>query len=384
MEHRLLRFFQALRAQGLPVSPAETIDAMRAVAVCGIDRPTLRAALATCLVKDVGDLPDFHRLFDRFFPLSGVARGREKRAGASGDGWKSRRLSADGTYPTRPMPGEPRKHEVGLTDERRRVLSPDAHHHDPQTRGAEREGRLSVSQRALLYRPFSAYRVEELRDLEPELQRLCRFLARRLSRRFTAARHGQMDFPRTFRQSVATGGIPCHLAWRRRRLRHTDLLALCDLSHSVATASYFFLSLLATTPSVFRRCQFFGFVDQPVEITFEAGHVFPAGRLDLSARSDYGSVLQTLAQWTGLFSRSTLVVILGDARTNRRPPRQDLLGQIRQRCRAVVWINPEPENRWDTGDSVIARYAPHCNSVLHASNGAELRSALEHVIHQHA
>jgi uncharacterized protein with von Willebrand factor type A (vWA) domain len=60
---------------------------------------------------------------------------------------------------------------------------------------------------------------------------------------------------------------------------------------------------------------------------------------------------------------STLVVILGDARNNRRPPRADLVRALRSRVQQLVWVVPEPRARWNTGDSVLAAYAPWCDAV---------------------
>ena len=120
MEHRLLRFFQALRSHGLPVSPAETIDAMRAVRECGIDRPTLRTALAACLVKDADDLPQFHHIFDRFFPLHAPKTRAPKRATPSGEGSRLRQRFQQGSEPARKTV-ERHQHELGPFDPKREV-----------------------------------------------------------------------------------------------------------------------------------------------------------------------------------------------------------------------------------------------------------------------
>src|SRR3989442_2608714 len=78
MRSRILVFVQALRADGVDLSVAETMDAVRAVAAAGVEREVLRESLAACLVKDEADRPTFDRLFDAAFPLVGV----ERRAGA--------------------------------------------------------------------------------------------------------------------------------------------------------------------------------------------------------------------------------------------------------------------------------------------------------------
>src|SRR5213593_4057323 len=76
MRSRILGFVQALRAEGIDVSLAETMDAARAVAAAGVEREVLRESLAACLVKDEGDRPVFDRLFDASFPLVGGERAR--------------------------------------------------------------------------------------------------------------------------------------------------------------------------------------------------------------------------------------------------------------------------------------------------------------------
>src|SRR5215470_7262120 len=82
MRDRVLRFVQELRGHDLPVSVAESMDAIAAVAAAGVEREVLREALATTLVKDEHDRPTFDELFDRAFPLAAAPRGtaRAKRA----------------------------------------------------------------------------------------------------------------------------------------------------------------------------------------------------------------------------------------------------------------------------------------------------------------
>jgi uncharacterized protein with von Willebrand factor type A (vWA) domain len=71
------------------------------------------------------------------------------------------------------------------------------------------------------------------------------------------------------------------------------------------------------------------------------------------------------------------MVILGDGRNNRRPARADLLRDLRRLCRAVVWLTPEPAERWGTGDSAIHQYAREVDTLYLCSNLAELERSLE-------
>jgi uncharacterized protein with von Willebrand factor type A (vWA) domain len=158
-------------------------------------------------------------------------------------------------------------------------------------------------------------------------------------------------------------------------------VALCDLSVSAATATDFFLAVLAPSTAYFRRVQLFGYVDRLVEIEFVAGQVRPAAPVDLMARSDFGRVLRDLMEKerTAL-TADTVLLVLGDARNNRLPPRADLLARMHREVRSVVWLNPEPRERWNTGDSVIDTYARSIDLLFAAHDPRSLIAALDRVI----
>jgi uncharacterized protein with von Willebrand factor type A (vWA) domain len=78
-----------------------------------------------------------------------------------------------------------------------------------------------------------------------------------------------------------------------------------------------------------------------------------------------------------LLTPNTLLLILGDARNNRRPPRADVLARMRPAVQRVAWLNPDPRERWDTGDSVLAAYAPYCDDLLAAATLRQLFVALK-------
>lgn len=68
MNERVVQFIIALRAQGVRISVAESIDAMRAADVAGVgDKDVFRAALRATLVKEAHDLPTFDQLFPSYF-----------------------------------------------------------------------------------------------------------------------------------------------------------------------------------------------------------------------------------------------------------------------------------------------------------------------------
>ena len=230
---------------------------------------------------------------------------------------------------------------------------------------------------ALPFREFTSRDVEEARDLVRELGARLRG---RLARRERAAHRGRLDVRRTLRAATSTGGIPLQLRFRARRPGRPDLVALCDLSGSVAAASELLLGLLAPAAGYFRRVHLFAYVDRLCPVSIERGHVAPGGPLDLHARSDFGRVLEELFAERALLTRTTLLLVLGDARNNRLPPRAPRLRAIRDRVARIVWLVPEPRARWDTGDSVLGLYGPACAAVLECTDLAALVRAVRQVL----
>ncbi|MBI4515625.1 MAG: VWA domain-containing protein [Deltaproteobacteria bacterium] len=367
MKARLLEFIDQLRAAGVRASVAESLDAMAAASTAGIEREALRAGLAATLVKDETDRPTFDALFDRFFVTPGHRRGKGERPQPVGEGIG-------------------RGHGAPVANGRQ-AEEPQAHGRGDRETKPEKQEKRSTQPvaaqrlahcRELLVTPFEAMEQRTVEEAEQLVADLARRLRAHWRRRLQRAARGRVDFRRTIRASLSTGGVPVAPAFRTRAPGKVDLVALCDLSHSTATAADFFLALLTPAEHFFRRVRLFGYVDCPVEISFEGGQVIPHQALDLAAGSDFGSVLVQLWEcWEASFTRNTLVLILGDARNNRRPPRADVLARMRARVRRLVWLNPEQPTRWNTGDSVLATYARQCDLVLGASNLRELVTAIK-------
>jgi uncharacterized protein len=185
-------------------------------------------------------------------------------------------------------------------------------------------------------------------------------------------RHAHVDVRRTMRASLQTGGVPVVLKYRPRRPRRPEIYVLCDVSTSVTSASVFFLSVLHALHDSFRKMRSFVFIERISEVTdiFERERNFKAvserigsdaGVADISGYTDYGRVWSELLELIGedLHPRAT-VIVLGDARTNGRDPREDIFARIAVRAGRTFWLNPEPRLYWNYGDSVIAAYEQHC------------------------
>ncbi|MBV9310972.1 MAG: VWA domain-containing protein, partial [Solirubrobacterales bacterium] len=185
-------------------------------------------------------------------------------------------------------------------------------------------------------------------------------------------RHAHVDVRRTMRASLQTGGVPVDLRYRPRRPRRPEIFVLCDVSTSVTSASTFFLSVLHALHDTFRKLRSFVFIERISEVTevFERERDFKAasdaisrdaGVADISGYTDYGRVwTEFLALIEDELHPRATVIVLGDARTNGRPPRDDVFAAITAKAGRTFWLNPEPRLYWNYGDSVISAYEKHC------------------------
>jgi hypothetical protein len=281
---------------------------------------------------------------------------------------------------------------LGLRAEPQPDLPPD----DPRAEGLPRDAIREFE--AHLRRELERATIERTRKLPPsrplneldralpsgplqdlaQVHRIVAQLKRRLATQGHEQRgrrkHEQVDVRRTMRASLQTGGVPIVVKTRPRRPRRPEIYVLCDVSTSVTSASVFFLSVLHALHDAFRKLRSFVFIERISEVTeiFERERNFKAvneaigrdaGVADISGYTDYGRVWEEfLVQIEDDLHPRATVIVLGDARTNGRDPRDDLFAQITAKAGRTFWLNPEPRLYWNYGDSVIAAYERHCQA----------------------
>jgi uncharacterized protein with von Willebrand factor type A (vWA) domain len=400
----VLDLIAALRASRVRISLAESLDAMSAIAAAGLARERMREALRASLIKDARDDPIFDEMFASFFgsrrgeprrsreerrsAISGAGTGegsgenqsaptrkRDERSGPARLQTQSGRSNASTTSSPEPKPGASDKE--GRGEPRRDARS------SKTGESIEESGKAGEGTRGRVIEQiaFESYTVMEYEAARDALQILARRFRARIGRRISRARRGRVDFRRTIRAGIQHGGTPVELRFRARRPRHIDLVVLADISGSVRYAAELMLELMVGAREFFRRMRPFVFIDRLAAAGFEKNHLVMTPMLDLYARSDFGRVLRELQEkHPGLFNRATVLVIMGDARNNRRPSRADILREISRRCRAVIWINPEPQTRWNTGDSAIGNYRRALDLLLPAENLGQLETGLARII----
>lgn len=225
--------------------------------------------------------------------------------------------------------------------------------------------------------------------MERVIQPLARKLAARLAHRRRHLKKGRLDIRRTVRRSLSTGGHLADPQFKAPRVAKPDIVLLCDISGSVATFAYFTMQLMYAMASQFSRVRAFAFIDGVDEVTgfFAPGVDFhdSIGRMGREAdvvhfdgHSDYGNVLEQFAErYPDAVTPRTSVIVTGDARSNYRPSRPELLADVAETARGLYWLNPEPVRFWDTGDSVMRDYAPSCTGLFEVRTLRQLEAFVE-------
>jgi uncharacterized protein len=254
-------------------------------------------------------------------------------------------------------------------------------------RTAAEKGRDKVAKNAV--RPladqvdFLRAQSGDLAELRRAVAPLARRLAVRLSARRRLGREGRLDFRKTVRASLGTGGVPVVTHHRPRKVHKPELVVLCDVSGSVAGFSHFTLMLTQALREHFTGVRAFAFVDTTDEVTrfFRPGAdvvdaVARIGReadvVGFDGHSDYGTAFEVFAdRWASAVGPKTSLLVLGDGRTNYRQPGLPVLADLVRRSRSAHWLNPEPRRLWGSGDSAANRYGEVIDMV-ECRNAAQL------------
>lgn len=454
MRENLHRFFRAARGAGVRLSPAESIDAMRAVAEVGFaDRSVLRDTFLLTLAKSEDDKRALAECFDLFFrqpeieqpdaqdnqqdsnnnlndedhaqsssgdtaapsiaalgPLAQMLLSQDRNAiaaaianAASAAGLSEIRFFTQrGIYSSRLL------EELGIAQLRDDLDTLTTSNPAQAERLAAATEALRDTVRDTVSQALALYGREESENLRNEILRnapmaqldrrqieqmrvLIRQIARRLRERYSKPRkrqrRGHLDVRRTLRRNAAWGGVPFLTTWKRRHRDKPKIIAICDVSGSVARVSDFFLLLIYSLHEVASDVRSFAFSGHLIEVSDILDEKdADAAMKDIMEKvgfgsSDYGRSFADFEKLAlNAMTPQTTVIVLGDARTNNLDPRADILRRISERCKRLVWLNPEGRMAWGWGDSEMPRYATYCGVVRQCSTAKQLERAITDIV----
>lgn len=329
------QFARILRAAGLPVGPAATLDALKAIEAAGFgSREAFYWTLHAVFVKRREHSVLFRPLFERFWrlPRQGDALFDQLADGAK------RRASEK----KKPPPGAARVNEAlfGST-------APPREEEMPST-----DARFTASFiEVLKAKDFAQMSAAELALAKREITRLRLPDDTARTRRQVRGGAATIDLRRTLQKSMRHAGGFIDMAFKEPGEKHPPIVALCDISGSMADYSRLFLHFLHGLGSTGRRVHTFLFATRLTNITRALRTRDPDDALarcsglvqDWDGGTRITSCLERFNKdWSRrVLGQGAIVLLITDGlERDVEAGLTEQMSRLKRSCRRLVWLNP--------------------------------------------
>ena len=238
--------------------------------------------------------------------------------------------------------------------------------------------------------PFANLNQAQIEEMRDTIKQLVRKLNDIVTLRFASRNKGILDIKKTLRKSAKYHGVPLELYFRDKPLRKGKIVVLCDVSSSVWSTARFMLNMLYSLQDCFDKVKSYIFVAQIADVTsffdmYETNEaiekILNDADLDYNSLTDYGATfLDFKNRYMNTLDKKTTLILIGDGRSNYLNPREHILEEMRGKVRRIIWLTPEPEKFWHTGDSQILTYKTYCNELRVVRNLNQLTEFIEELI----
>lgn len=405
---KIAAFCRMLRLEGLTAGPQETADACRILTVVGMeDRSRVKTALRTVFAKTREEQETFDRVFDGFFVSEeAMRRQAEEYAKREREMEEARQQTEEELLLNgQPMDFDDRQREAYATmppEERQKLRSfmdrykesaarnPDLYSNFIHSVFAKSilEQQMLMEDAALgcgsadpelglMYRDISEFKDTEIPKAIAAIQTVAQQINGELSaKRSRGGRGGKLDFRRTIRKGLETGGSFYRLSFRKKRHRKKRLVILCDVSGSMVQFSEFALRFIQSLNHASESSRIFLFSEELVE-----ADVFSLENMDkfrsyvkesgtYGRGTDVGKALQKLcAASPPVLNDATTLLVLSDTKTVDLPKALQALTEAKRLSGRVLWLNPIPAHKWQ-----YLRSAQAVASMCHMAACNDLRS----------
>ena len=380
---KLAAFSRMLRLEGFTVGPAETADAARILTEVGFgERALVQTALRTVFAKSRDEQLAFDRVFAGFFISEEAMRQQAKKHMEAQQEAAARQAQADRELERMPveLTEDQRIAYAAMAEKERQRLQDFAEKYRETARNnpnlygnfihsvfaksiLEQQMRMEDAgvgvdaldpEMGLMYRDITQFKDTEI----PKAIDIIRNVAQRINgqlsaRRRNAGRSSKLDFRRTIRKGLETGGSFYRLRYKKRPKRRKHLVLLCDVSGSMMQFSEFALRFIQSLNQVSDSSRTFLFSEAAVE-----ADAFSLQNMDLfrdyvrasgiyGRGTDLGTALSTLCQkQPPILGPSTTLLILSDTKTIDQGRAVAALKEAKHLAGRILWLNPIPENKW--------------------------------------
>lgn len=398
---RMVRFVNDLRAQGMTIGMRETEDMLRALSLVGFeDRDAVRAAMRAILAGTRREQETFDKLFALYFvSAEEFEKNRQAMAEARREMEQRRReleetLTVDGkpiqfrddlkdVYARMPQSERDRLRDIADRFSEKMEHAPKLYEgfirsvfmksllEQQMVLEDAAEGAMQQDSDAdMMFRDISNFKDSEI----PRAYQLIDQVTRRINgdivaRRRAAGRSAALDFRRTIRAGLSTGGALCSLCYKKRRSRRKRVVMLCDVSASMMQFTEFAIRFIKSLSEVSDHSEIFLFSEQVQRVnpfalqdmSLFAGYVRTSGVWGRG--TNIGRALEAvLAASPPVLGPGAVLIVLSDAKTVDLNRAEAALVKASRQAGSVVWMNPILEAKWQYLKGV-ARLRPHCSMV---------------------
>lgn len=382
---KLSAFSRMLRLKGLSVGPQETADAARMLTVLGLyDRQQVKTALRTVYAKSREEQLTFDGVFDGFFLSEEAMRQQAQQQMEEEQERERRRAEAEEeleSYGDRvELSQAQRETYTAMSEEARERLRSFMDRYKDQTLRnpklysefihsvftkaileqqmlMENAGESCMEadpELGLLYRDLGEFQDSEIPKAISIIQSIAKQINGELAaRRRSTGRSGTLDFRRTIRKGLETGGTFRKLHYRRKHQHRKRLVLLCDVSGSMVQFSEFALRFIQSLNQISEHSDTYLFSERLVKAdayqmqNMDTFRSFVRESGIYGRGTDLGTALEMLcADRSGVLGQGAMLLVLSDTKTIDQPRAVRALMEAKRRSGRVVWLNPIPEGKW--------------------------------------
>ena len=390
---KLSAFSRMLRLQGMSIGPKETADASQILISLGLeDREQVKTALRTVYAKSREEQLAFDRVFDGFFISEEAMKKQAQEQMLREQELEQARQDAERDLQVNGQPMEldddQREAYAAMPEDEReklrqfmqrykynlernpRLYSNFIHSVFAKTlleqqmrmEDAAVGGEALDPELGLMFREISEFKDTEIPKAIDIIQSISRQINGELSAKRSRGGHsGKLDFRRTIRKGLETGGSFYKLKYKKKRKHRKHLVLLCDVSGSMLQFSEFALRFIQSLNQVSESSRVFLFSEETVEadpfslqnMDLFRGYVKECGIYGRG--TDLGSALtQLCAMNPAALNSATTLLILSDTKTIDQPRALAAVKEAKRLAGRVILMNPIPERHWKHVNSVQA------------------------------
>ena len=379
---KLSYFSRMLRREGMTVGVQETADACQILVHLGLeDRQAVKTALRTIYAKTREEQLTFDRVFDGFFISEEAMRDQAKRQMEKEREMAQARQEAQEDLQGTSFSEEQKELYAAMSREQRQKLrdikqkfDKDLGRNNPGLYGnfihsvfaramleqqmlmedAGSQVEAADPELGLLYRDISRFQDTEI----PKAIHIIQDISRKINGELTAKRKnrahsGKLDFRRTIRKGLETGGSLYNLKFKRKRQRKKHLVLLCDVSGSMMQFSEFALRFIQSLNQASDSSRVFLFSESVAEADAFSLQDMDLFRNYVREQNIYGKGTDLGTALTHLctakpapLGAATTLLILSDTKTIDQPRAMAALQEAKRQAGKVIWLNPIPESKW--------------------------------------